>query len=161
MFFCEVAFVFALEVDAPADGVVEAFARGEEDIYSFGVGAAYKGCCGDEFEAFAESFIDELAEEVKVSAFVCKDVFDEILDEGFGEVHVSVKVAEGYFWLDHPEFGCMACGVGVFRTECGAKGVDVAEGAGVGFCLKLSADGEVGGLFKEVFFVGCVALLWV
>lgn len=102
-----------------------------------------------------------MAEKVEVSAFVCKDVFDEVLDEGFGEVHVSLKVAEGYFWLDHPEFGCMACGVGVFRTECGAEGVDIAEGAGVGFGLKLSADGEVGGLFKEVFFVGCVALLWV
>lgn len=75
---------------------------------------------------------------------------DEELDHGFGEIHVVVEVAERHFGFDHPEFGGVARGVGIFGAEGGSEGVDLAEGAGEGFAFELARDGEVGGFAEEI-----------
>ena len=128
----------------------------DEDVDGFRVGAADEGSIGDVLEAFAQAFVDELAEEVHVAALVVEHGADEVFDEVFRKVHVSLQIAESDFRFDHPEFGRMARGVGVFGAEGGAEGVDVAQGAGHGFAFELAADGEVGGFAEEVFFMAFV-----
>jgi hypothetical protein len=68
-------------------------------------------------------------------------VLHEVFHQCLGEVHVALEIAEGDFRLDHPELGGVARGVGVFRAEGGTEGIDVGEGAGEGFPLKLAAYG--------------------
>jgi hypothetical protein len=49
-------------------------------------------------------------------------VFHEILSE----VHIIANFVEGHFGFDHPEFGKMAGGVGVFGSKCRPKRVNLA-----------------------------------
>lgn len=60
----------------------------------------------------------------------------------FGQIHVFLQAGKRNFRLDHPKFRQMPRGVAVFGPESGAKSVDVAHGAGVGFHVELPADGE-------------------
>ena len=65
-------------------------------------------------------------------------------------LHVVLQVGKGDFRLNHPELGRVAGGVGVFRPEGGAEGIDVPESHGVGLAVQLAGDGQVGGLVEEV-----------
>ncbi len=99
----------------------------------------------------AQAFIDELLEDREVG--IGEGFGGEETDELLGAIHIAGEVAEGHFRLDHPELGGVAGGVGIFRAEGGAEGVDVREGAGEGFPLKLAGDGEVGALAEKVLGV--------
>ena len=66
------------------------------------------------------------------------------------QVHVVLQVGERHFRLDHPEFGGVPRGVGIFRPERRPEGVHVAQGAGEQFGLQLAGDREVGLLAEEV-----------
>ena len=77
---------------------------------------------------------------------------ENVLQKIFGQLGQTVQIAESHFRLDHPELGQVARGVGVFGTECGAKGVDVGQGQGEYFRLKLATDGQKRGLPEEVLF---------
>ena len=120
----EVAFVLGLKVDAPLERVLEFLAGLKEGVDGFGVGHAGEVIGGEGFEAGAEAFIDKFFEDGEVAFVVVEDVFDEVAEEVFGEVHVALEVAEGDFGLDHPELGGVAGGVGIFRPEGGAEGVN-------------------------------------
>ena len=77
---------------------------------------------------------------------------ENVLQEVFGQIGQAVQIAESHFGLDHPELGQVARGVGVFGAEGGTKGVDVGQGQGEYFSLKLAADGQKRRLPKEVLF---------
>ena len=71
----------------------------------------------------------------------------------FGAFHVVFEIGKGHFRLDHPKFGQMARGVGVFCAEGRAKGIDVGEGAGQCFPFELSGDGEIGRFVEKILRV--------
>jgi hypothetical protein len=128
MFFHEPAFVFTLHIDAPFDIVLKFFlfvSWGlEQDIDGFGIGDAFEFVIEDELQFFDEAqfapfrlrllfflFRKPLGQEVKVFAVVLHNVPDGVANEGFGEVHIVLKVVEGHFRFHHPEFGEMAGGI--------------------------------------------------
>ena len=80
-------------------------------------------------------------------------VSDAEFEIGLGALHVVFEVGEGEFRLDHPEFGEVARGVGVFGAECGAKGVNIGEGAGHDFPFKLARNCEESGFAKKILGV--------
>ena len=54
--------------------------------------------------------------------------------------------------LDHPEFGKVAARFGFFGAERRAKGVNLAQGHGAGFAVKLAGLREVGLLSEVIGF---------
>ena len=141
MLFREPALVLGLQVESVFDRVFEGLAAGLEQLDRRGVGDPLEGPAGDEFEALAESLVHELFENRQVALAVFECFLDEVFHQRFGEIHVSLQIAERDFRLDHPELGGVARGVGILRAEGGAEGVDVGEGAGEGFAFELAADG--------------------
>src|SRR5260370_13172182 len=95
--------------------------------------------------------------------FVLEDALDDGADEAFTERHDFVNLDVGGFGLEHPEFGEVTAGLGFFSAERRAEGVDLAEGHGDGFGVKLAALSEVGLLVVNVIdfeergssFAGC------
>ncbi len=136
-------------------------AAGLHDFYGLCIATADEGGAADVLQACAQAFVNKLVEEAQITSFIFEHFVDKMLDKGFCYVHVSFEVAEGDFGLNHPELGGMACGVAVFCAEGGAKGVDVAQRAGVGFAFKLPRDGQGCHFAKEVAFIALVFGQWV
>ena len=127
MLFDQIAFVFALEVDAPRYGELELVARLLENLDALGVGEADEVVVEHEFEARDELLVIVLGEELDVVATVVEDIADAVFYKFLGQVHVVGDVIEGHFGLNHPEFRQVALGVGVFGAEGGAEGVYLAD----------------------------------
>src|SRR5713101_2416244 len=59
----------------------------------------------------------------QLSATVGKYTLNNVFDKIFSQVHIAVEVTVGYLWLDHPELGEMATGLGFLRPEGWAEAV--------------------------------------
>jgi hypothetical protein len=158
VFFHQKPLVFGLQIDAPAgDGVLELlFLIGLgclKDVDGLGVGEAYKGVLQHKPEFFQQAlfgalvfgllalfFSQTLVQKGQVFGAFFQNVAYNVLGEGLGQVYVGVEVVKGHFRLNHPEFRQVPCGVGVFRSEGGAKGVDLAQCHGAKFSFQLPAD---------------------
>ena len=75
-------------------------------------------------------------------------MFRDRLHKSFRQFDVSFQIHVGDFGLDHPEFGQVTAGVGIFRPERGAEAIGSAKGRTGGFHVKLPALGKVCGLVK-------------
>ena len=75
-----------------------------------------------------QTLVEVLIEESHFLGSVFQNVGDDILNHVLCQTHIVLQIGKGDFRLDHPELGGVAGGVGVFGTEGGAEGVDVAEG---------------------------------
>ena len=104
-------------------------------------------------------FQGAFVEELEVFGAVVQRIARQELEEVLGQLHVVLDVVERHFGFDHPEFGQVACGVGVLGAECGAKCVDLTQGQRIGFAFQLAGNREVGFASKEVFFIVDVALV--
>ena len=148
-----------LQVAAPVDGVLKLVVVLFQKGNGVGVGDTAKFVVQDVVQPVKQPLVDEFVEKVHFLGGVLQNVGDDILDHGLGQLHVILQIGEGDFRLDHPEFGGMAGGVGVFRAEGGAEGVDVAESHGEGLGVELAGNGQVGGLAEEVLRIIDLAVL--
>ena len=155
----EEALVLGLQVAAPVDGVLKLVVVLFQQGDGVGVGDAAKFVVQDVVQPVKQSLVNEFVEEVHFLGSVLQNVGDDILDHGLGQLHIILQVSKGDFRLDHPEFGGMAGGVGVFSPEGGAEGINVAEGHGEGLTVELAGNGQVGGLAEEVLGVIDLAVL--
>ena len=100
------------------------------------------------FDVF--EFFGVALESFELARFVFEDGLDDGADQAFAEGHHVVEIGVGGFGLEHPEFGEVAAGLGFFGAERRAEGVDLAEGHGGGFDVKLAALREIGLLIVDV-----------
>ena len=121
-----------------------------EDFYALGVGEPLELAVDHEVEPFGKLLVEVLGEESDVVGAMVEGIFHAIFDEVFGELHVVFDVVEGHFGLDHPELRQMARSVGVFGAECGAEGIDAAEGRCSELAFELAGDGERRHLAEEI-----------
>ncbi len=142
--------MFALQIDAPGNGVIKCFAALEQDIHGFRIGTAHKRRFLHMLQAFPQPLVYKTGQEFHFFRAVCQGIADEKTDKLFRHVHVSIQVAECHFRLHHPEFRRMARSIGVLRPERGAKGINVAQGARERFPFQLAAYREVGRLAEEI-----------
>ena len=89
-------------------------------------------------------------EKFKVFGAVLEGKSHAILEVVLGQVDVVREVGKANLGLDHPKFSQVTSSVGVFGTECRTKGVNIRQGAGVGFDIELSRNGQVDALSKEI-----------
>src|SRR5574344_730311 len=156
VFFHQIAFVFAGEVDTPIDWefkLLSVFDGFFEYADTFGVGKTHKVGGDDTLEAFDEARVDHLIEESQVIGTVVESPFDAEFDKFFFESGEVFNVVEGYFGFHHPEFGQVAWSVAVCGAERGAEGVYAAQSGGAKFAFELAANGKAGLLAEEVLFV--------
>ena len=149
----QVALVFGGEIDAPGDRELEALAAVLQHVD--GVGVVNLGeVGGDEALQTADGvLVHVLGEELQIVAALGQHGVEDVLQHGFGQGGVVFQIGEGHFRLHHPELGQVAAGVGVFGAEGRAEGVDLGQGAGVGFDVQLAGHGQEGLLAEEVLVV--------
>ena len=146
----EPALVLGLQVETVIHRILERCAALFEQLHGFRVADALKWPGGHELEPLAQALVHELFEDRQITFMVLQHLGTEEFHQCLGEVHVPGEIAEGDFRLDHPELGGMAAGVGVFRAEGGAEGVDVRQGAGESLAFKLAGNGQERALAEEV-----------
>ena len=100
-----------------------------------------------------------LVQELQIVCTVVQRPAYAIFDEVLGQVHVVIDVVEGHLWLNHPELRQMARRIGVFSPERRSERIDGTERCGPQLTLELAADGERGGLAKEIVAVIYFSLL--
>ena len=66
---------------------------------------------------YTSSFIDKIVEELHFFRCIFHDIADHIFPHGLCKDHVIFQISECDLRLDHPEFCCMTCCVGVLCTE--------------------------------------------
>ena len=121
-----------------------------QNLNSLGVrNAGELGSC-NMVQALKQALIHKLVEHLKLIWAVLKNVCNNVAQHLFCNVHVLCKVTESHLWLNHPELCSVATSVGVLCAERWAKGVHVTKGHSKVLCLKLTRNGEVRRLTKEV-----------
>ncbi len=130
----------AAEVVAKLGGVAVLL----EHADSFLVGNPRKG----RFDVF--ELLDVALQDFKFARLVFHHTLDDGADQSFAEVHHVGEFGVSGFRLQHPEFGQVPAGFGFFRAEGRTEGVNLAEGHGRGFDVKLAALRQVGLLIVDV-----------
>ena len=141
----KVAFVLALKVDAPADGIFELHTFCDslfEDLDAFSVGKPYEAVLEDTLQALDELLVEHIVEELDVVGAMVEGILNAVFDELLCEVHIVFDVIERHLGLDHPEFGEVPRGVGVLCSECRAEGVNLTERQSAQLTFELTADSE-------------------
>ena len=110
------------------------------------------------FQTVNQSFIDKIVEELHFFRCIFHDIADHIFQHGLCKDHVIFQIRECDLRLDHPEFCCMTCCVGVLCTESRSECINVAECLCKGFAIELSTYGQVG-LFSEEILAEIYAAL--
>ena len=110
------------------------------------------------FQTVNQSFIDKIVEELHFFRCIFHDIADHIFQHGLCKDHVIFQISECDLRLDHPEFCCMTCCVGVLCTESRSECINVAECLCKGFAIELSTYGQVG-LFSEEILAEIYAAL--
>ena len=96
-------------------------------------------------------FINPFGKELHVISALFENGFENVLQHRFRQTCHIVQVSKGDFRLQHPELRQVAAGVGVFRAEGRAKGVDFRQRAGIGFAVQLAGNGQERLFAEEVF----------
>ena len=66
------------------------------------------------------------------------------------ELHIIVKICKCNLGLDHPKLSRMTCCVRIFSTKGGTEGIYITKRHSIGFALKLTRNGKVSALAKEI-----------
>ena len=125
MFFCQVAFVFGLQVQAVLDRVFEGVAGVFQNLDCFAVGHTLKRPLDHKLQARLHLFIDEFPEQAEIFSAIFQGVFGHGLDEFLAQVHIALEIAKGHLRFDHPEFSRVPGGVGILGAESRAEGINV------------------------------------
>jgi len=149
--FRQIAFVLGGEIHAPVDRVFErltaVFQNGDRvSVINLG-----KISGNETLQAVNSVFINAFGKELHVVCALFENGFEDVLQHRFRQTCHIVQVSKGDFRLQHPELRQVAAGVGVFRTEGWAKGVDFGQRAGVGFAVQLAGNGQERLFAEEVF----------
>ena len=97
-----------------------------------------------------QPLVHELVKESHLLRSVLQHISDNVFQHALRQYHIILQIRKCHFRLNHPEFRCMAGGIGILRPEGGAEGVYVFKCKGIRFAVQLSADGKIGGLAEEV-----------
>ena len=133
--------MLGLQIHAPRDREFKLHAlahRGFQVLDGVGVVHAVKRSVHELFHPLDAAIIDAVVEELHVVGTLVQKVSENRLQEPFGQVRVVGQVGKRNLWLDHPELGEVAGGVGVFRPERRAEGVDLGQRTGVRFHIQLT-----------------------
>ena len=95
-------------------------------------------------------FLKAFAKEIQIVHAIFERIFDQAFQEIFSQIHVVLKFIEGHFRLNHPEFGKVARGIGVFGPECWSESINVAQSSCPQFAFQLSRNGQVGSFSEEI-----------
>ncbi len=155
----EVPLVLGLQVGAPVDGVLELVIVLLQQRHGVGIGDAAEVIVQHVVQPIQQALVQELVEEGHFLGSVLQHIGNDELNHILRQTHIVLQVGEGNLRLDHPELGGVAGGVGVFRPEGGAEGVDIAEGHGEGLAVELAGHRQVGGLAVEILRVVNLAVL--
>ena len=145
VFLHEVAFMFRSKVIAPIARelklatVLDSLLK---DTDTLCVVETYEILTKHTFEAFDESFVNHLVEELKVVLTVIECPTHTILDEVLFQVHEIIEIHESNLWLNHPELCQVARGVGILCTESRTKGVDGTQCCSTKLTFQLTRYGE-------------------
>ena len=148
--FGQIPLVLGLQVAAPADGVLELVVVILQQSNGIGVGDAAEVVVQNVVQTVQQTLIHKLVEEGHFLGSMLQNIGNDVLQHVLFHPEQIVQIGEGHLGLDHPELGGMAGGVGVFGTEGGAEGIDVAEGHGIGLAVELAGNGQIGGFAEEV-----------
>ena len=89
-------------------------------------------------QAFNQSLVYHIVEELQIIHTVIQRPLHTILDEVFLQVHQIIEVDESNLWLYHPELCQMARSIGILGTECRTKSIDSTQGCSSGLTLQLT-----------------------
>ncbi len=149
----QIALVLGGEIDTPGDRELELLAAVFQHFD--GVGVVNLGEVGgnEALQTADGVLVNVLSEELQIVATLGQYGVEDILQHGFGQGGVIFQIVERHFRLDHPELGQVTAGVGVFGAEGRPEGVDLGEGAGIGFGVQLAGYGQEGLFAEEIFVV--------
>ena len=142
MFFREVAFVFALEVESPGDRVFEGVAGFRQNLHGIVIGDTLEWAFRYKFQALQQFLVDEFIKEIQILSAVVQRILHHVFHLRLGHRHVPLQICERHFRLDHPELRGMPGRIGILRPEGGAEGINIAQCTGERLRLQLSAHGE-------------------
>ena len=151
MLFCQIAFVLRGEIHTPVNRVFEFPTAVFQNCDRIGVINLGEVCINKMFQTRNRIFIDTLGEEFHIIRAFIQYGFEDVFQHRFGKASYVIQVGKGDFRLQHPELSQVAAGVGVFCTECRAKGIDFGQGARIGFAVQLAGYGQERFFTKEVF----------
>ncbi len=139
----DVSFVGRAEVSAPFKIVFER---------TFGVGVLQHLdglVVGDARERGLDLFQlrNIAADSLQVGTALFEAALDDEADEVLGEFHDVVEFAVRDLGFDHPEFGEVTAGLGLFRAKRGSERIDLAQ------CHSGCFDIELAGLSEESLFL--------
>ena len=142
--------MLGLQVQAPFHRIGEWNAGSLEAINGFGIIHAGKVGLGHPPDPLQQAVLDMLVEEGHLLGALFQGKAAQVADELLGQVGIVGQIGKGHLRFDHPEFGGMAGGIGIFGPKGRAEGVDIAEGQGEQFTFQLAADGQAGPLAEEI-----------
>ena len=119
------ALMFALEVQAILDRILEALPRLLQNRHRLGVGDPLERILRHELQPLAQALVDELLEDRKVAVLVFQRLLHQVFHHRLRQVHVALQIAESHLRLDHPELRRVARGIRILRAESRPEGVDI------------------------------------
>ena len=150
MLLSQIAFVLGLQVHAESHGKGKFLAAALKNMDGFGIGHAGKGLAQHAAQAFQQALVHETVKKLHIRFTAGQHMLYHMAGEAFAQFHEVREVGKGHFRLDHPEFGGMARGVGVFGPEGGTEGVDPPQAQRQGLGLQLAGYGEIAGAVEKV-----------
>ena len=149
-FLGEISLMLGLEVASPFYRVLELLTALLKKLYRFCISNLFVIACRKSVKPVKQGLVNKAVEEFKLCHALVKDVIYNMLYHIPGKLHIIVKVSKSDLGLYHPELCRMTRGVGVFRAEGRAEGINVTECHSVCLALKLSRNRKVCALSEEV-----------
>ncbi len=145
--------MFGLKIRTPVNGIFELILVFFQNFYRLGVSYLGKIAVYYILKTLYKLFVVKVVKELHFIGTGVQYLVQHVFYHIPREIHIVLKIGEGYFRLYHPEFRSMAGGVGVFRAEGGTESVYLTESHRHGFPLKLPRYGEGGWLPEKVLRV--------
>ena len=153
MLLSEVALVLSLKVNAPLDGILKLLTSLYcllQNLNGLRIRNTRELGSSNVVKALKQTLIHKLVKHLKLIWAVLKNIRNNVAEHLFCNIHVLCKITESHLWLNHPELCSVAACVGVLCAERWTKGVHITKGHSKVLCLKLTRNGEVRRLTKEI-----------
>lgn len=124
MLFRQIAFVLGGEIHAPVHRVFELLTAIFQNGDRVSVIHLSEIRGNETLQTIDRIFINAFGKELHVICPLFQNGFENVLQHRFRQTCHIVQISKGDFRLQHPELCQVAGGVGVFRTEGWAEGVD-------------------------------------
>ena len=151
--------MLGLKVATPEDRIFKFVLVFLQQLDRLGVWQTDKVGADDMVQSFQQLLVIELVEECHLVRTVFHHIGQHIFHHVFCKVHHIAQVCKGDLRLHHPEFCCVAGGIGLFCTEGWTEGVDVGECHCHALALQLTGNGQAGRFAEEVLAVIHLAVL--